>query len=77
MICRTKVQARVQGRVQLKGFNLLQMSPNRSQQFGHRTPSKVGLTKNLVFSYPPTYLPTYLTYLLHYRFSFTLQFIHC
>jgi len=64
MIWRTKMQARVQGKVQLKESNLLQMSPNRSQQFGHRTPSKVGLTKHLVFSYPPTYLP---------HLSFTLQ----
>ncbi len=28
MIWRTKLQAMVQGRVQLKGFNLPQMSPN-------------------------------------------------
>jgi hypothetical protein len=28
MIWRTKMQARVQGRIQLKGFNLLQMGPN-------------------------------------------------
>jgi hypothetical protein len=28
MIWRTKMQARLQGMVQLKGFNLLQISPN-------------------------------------------------
>jgi len=43
MIWRTKMQARVQGMVQLKGFNLLQMSPNWSYQFGPWAQSKVGL----------------------------------